>query len=217
MHPEDATAAAECGADAIGIICYGQAGRYVPPPQARELVRALPAFVTPVGVFVNESAARVREVAAEVGLRHVQLHGDERPEMVAELEGLAVIKAVQVDDLLAERVRLWTLSGQVMPQLRGLLFDSAGGGSGIENDWEAIAAVRGKMGDADGGMLPLIVAGGLAPQNVRRVVQSLRPWAVDASSGVELERGRKSRELIGAFIAAVRTADASVDANPAVD
>jgi phosphoribosylanthranilate isomerase len=202
-RPEDALAAANAGADAIGIVLYKAAPRCVSIETAQQILRILPPFVTPVGLFVDATAAEIMETARRLGLRHVQLHGNEPPQILAALKGSAVIKAIRVAaDGLGAELSKWR-------EASGLVLETAGasmGGSGVENDWSLIA--KHQKAGAFANLPPLIVAGGLNPQNVAGVVRDLRPWAVDVSSGVERVRGQKSPELIQAFIAAVREADA---------
>jgi phosphoribosylanthranilate isomerase len=203
-RPEDALAAANLGADAIGMVFYKAAQRCVSNEMACAILRVLPPFVTPVGLFIDATAAEITETVRRLGLRHVQLHGNESPQMLAALRGYAIIKAIRVTaDGLGTELSKWR-------EASGIVLETASaamGGSGVENDWGAIArqANAGAFANAP----PMIAAGGLTPQNVASVVRELRPWAVDVSSGVEHVRGQKSPELIQAFVAAVREADAS--------
>jgi phosphoribosylanthranilate isomerase len=212
---EDAWAAAQAGADAIGLVLHRQAGRFVGPETARGILDALPPFVTAVGLFVDESAEGVLATARELGLRHVQLHGDEGPEFVRELVGLAVVKAVHVDATFPQTLGRWhdPRAGGRLPMLKGLVLEtarvgSATGGTGVANDW---GAVRHQLDAGSFNGLPsIIAAGGLTPETVGEVVRSIRPYAVDVSSGVEGPvRGQKSVERIEAFVRAVRDADAA--------
>lgn len=209
-RPEDAAAAAHAGADAVGIIRYAPAARCVGVEVAREIVAALPAFVTPVAVYVDEPAGRIREDVDALGPAvAVQLHRGATPEDVATLAPRAVIVGVQLEPGSAGRtLSEWRSAARSLPNLKALLLESRGqlGGEGVENDWRLLASVLG--GAADDGPPPLVVAGGLTPENVGRVVRDLRPWAVDVSSGVEgAAKGIKSAERIRAFIDAVRAAD----------
>ncbi len=209
---EAAEAAALAGADAIGMVFYPAARRCISRETARQIVRRLPPFVTPVGLFVNAEPAEILATVREIGLRQVQLHGHEQPEHVLALhaEGMRVIKAVPVHpQSLAEDLAPWKrLCSEHPDALSGILLETAGqgapGGTGVANDWtfirQAIAS------GAFEGLPPLVAAGGLNPQTVGDVIASIRPYAVDVSSGVETG-GKKDPALIRAFIAAVHQAD----------
>lgn len=199
----DAVAAAEAGVDAIGLV-FAPSPRRVTVRQAREIVRALPPLVSAVGVFVNARSATVTRTVAEVGLSEAQLHGDETPEFVGRLSGVRVVKALRVRDRrFVDLVGAFGDAG-----VGGILLDAfsptARGGSGRRFDWDLVAGVRstGALNDAP----PLILAGGLTPQNVRAGIRRVRPWGVDVSSGVEDEPGIKSSEKIARFVSAVRAA-----------
>src|SRR3954469_13403837 len=138
MRPEDALAAARSGADAIGMVFYEQAKRCITHDVAREILNALPPFVTPVGLFCDEVPQTILDVAAELNLRHVQLQGGESPDEVAELAGLRVIKALHVErHSISGTLRHWkTMIKKLgLTQLVGLVLDTAGtgvpGGSGV--------------------------------------------------------------------------------------
>ncbi len=202
-RPQDAIAAAEAGADAIGLV-FADSPRQVSTRLARRIVAELPPLVSVVGVFVNARAATVERAFGEVGLAEVQLHGDEPPEYIERLNGRRVIKALRVRDRgFVEQARDFRAAG-----VCGILLDAfsaqARGGSGKRFDWDLVAAAR------DSGLLetdvPLILAGGLTAENVRAGIRRVRPWAVDVSSGVEDEPGIKSPEKIARFIAAARSA-----------
>jgi phosphoribosylanthranilate isomerase len=209
-HVDDALAAARAGADAIGLIFHPAAKRNVSLERAEEILRALPPFVTPVGLFVDAGAERVREIAVKLGLRHIQLHGDETPEDIEPLREFTILKAIRVHaEKFGADLEIWR--GQIrklrLEHLQGLVLETPGtaGGSGIANDWTTVNRHR-QRGDLIG--LPhLIAAGGLTPETVAQVVRELRPWAVDVSSGVEEQPGRKSPPKIEAFVRAVRAAD----------
>ncbi len=211
---EDALAAARCGADAVGMVFHPSARRHVARERAKRIIDALPAFVTPVALFVDAPSRDILDVAEELRLRHVQLHGHESPEQVAELRGLAVIKAIRVETG-AFRVELdrWrrAIRSESITNLQGLVLETAGtgqaGGTGIENNWAEIESCR-QSGEFDD-LPPMIAAGGLSPDNAGDIVRRLRPWAVDVSSGVESAIGTKSIEKIERFVEVVRQADAS--------
>ena len=205
---QDAAAAADSGADAIGMIFHPPAPRNISTDRAREILAALPPFVTPVGVFVDSAAEEILDVAALLGLRTVQLNGEHTPDDVAELEGLIVIKAVRVTrEGLQRQLSLWR---SLRPRnLTALVMEPGNtgeaGGSGVANDWPAIAAAISASDFAD--LPPLIAAGGLKADTVADVVRQLHPYAVDVSSGVEESLGVKSASKINEFVRAVRAAE----------
>jgi phosphoribosylanthranilate isomerase len=185
---EDALAAAAAGADAIGLV-FAESPRRVTAEQARAVCAALPPFVTTVGLFVDAPEARVREVLGQVPLDLLQFHGRETPED-CQRYGRPYIKAVRMDadvDLRAETRRFQAAAG--------LLLDSfhpqKAGGTGESFDWARVPRDLGK---------PVILAGGLTPENVALAIATVRPYAVDVSSGVEREKGVKDAAKITAFI-----------------
>ena len=205
-QPEWARVAAEAGADAVGLV-FAESPRRVTPTEAAGIVDALPPWVSPVGVFVDADPAVVRDVAAEVGLAVVQLHGDEPPEVLGQLGRLKVIKALGIasdDDLQA--ARQWHRQAERLGRVPdAYLVDArvAGGpkgGTGRPADWALAARM------VQEGFGPLILAGGLGPGNVAEAVRVVRPWGVDGASGTEAEPGRKDPDKIRAFIDAARAA-----------
>lgn len=207
-RPQDAVAAVAAGADAIGMAFVPAAFRNCPADVARQIVDALPAFVTPVGLFVDAPVAAIRDSAKSLRLGAIQLHGHESPQTVAELAEFNVLKAIHADAATLDAT-LSTWREARLDNLRGILLETpgTGGGSGQENDWEAICLAQ-ERGSFEG-LPPIILAGGLRPGNVATVVRMLRPWAVDVSSGVEAAKGEKSAARINEFLAAVRLADAT--------
>jgi phosphoribosylanthranilate isomerase len=203
-RPEWAVAAAEAGADAVGLV-FAESPRRVTVAQAAEIVRALPRGVAPVGVFVDEEPGAILRLADEVGFGVVQLHGDEPPGVLSALDRLKVIKAFRVADegdvLLA---REWKQQSERLGQpADGYLVDArvAGGpkgGSGQLADWGLAARMIFE------GFRPLVLAGGLSPDNVAEAIRAVRPWGVDGSSGLESAPGVKDPDKIRAFVAAVR-------------
>lgn len=192
---EDALAAVEAGADAIGLVFYAKSPRAVTVVQAREIVAALPPFVTTVGLFVNASRCELGEILEGVPLDLLQFHGDETP---AECAGYhrPWIKALRVrpgDDLEA--------ACQLYAGAQGILLDTfvAGvpGGTGEAFDWSLVPARLSK---------PIILAGGLSAANVGEAIARVRPYAVDVSGGVEAAKGIKDPDRIAAFMAAVKAA-----------
>lgn len=210
--PDTALAAVRAGTDAIGLVFVPDSPRGITVDQARVILRSLPAFVEPVGLFVDACVEHIRQTADDIGLRTVQLHGSETPAHVTQLMPLRVIKAIafQPHDA-ADRLKPWM---SVCEELAGLLWDvPAGpghdapprGGSGQTFDWSALANLK-EAGDLDA-LTPLILAGGLAPDNVGEAITTVHPYAVDVSSGVESAPGVKNHDLIHAFCRAVRRAD----------
>lgn len=209
---DDAKAAVASGADAIGMIFHPPSPRNISIDRAKEIIRHLGPFVTPVGVFVDALASRVLEVAAELSLTTVQLHGQEPVERIAQLrkQKLKIIKAIKVDATFEQQLERWKAAmSHVGDMLSGLVLETGNtaqpGGSGVANDWERLKKLYDK--GAFNGLPPIIAAGGLDAKNVKDVVKKLRPWAVDVSSGVESSLGQKSPEMIIEFIAAVRSSD----------
>lgn len=189
---EDALAAIEAGADAIGLV-FADSPRRVSIDFACDIMEILPPFVSLVGVFVDEDNIVVRNIAERLTLDWVQLHGDESPEYCDSL-CLKVIKRFNVRPSdTAESLR------NVMDRypVAGRLLDP-GRGTGATFDWKLARGLAG----------PLIVSGGLTPENVADAIRVLRPFAVDVASGVESSPGVKDVSKIRAFVAAVRRADA---------
>lgn len=193
---QDVVAAVKAGADAIGFVFYEPSPRYVTPEVARELVSALPPFVSATGLFVNPEAEYVNTVLAQVPLDLLQFHGDESPEF-CESFGVRWIKAVRVRES-SDIENAFRDYGNA----RGLLVDAWDpdkyGGTGQAFNWSLIPKTR---------PLPLILAGGLASDNVSRAVAEVRPWAVDVSGGVESSKGIKDDEKITDFINEVHRVD----------
>jgi phosphoribosylanthranilate isomerase len=190
---EDAQASVDAGASAVGFIFWPGSPRRIDPFRAAKIAAALPPFVTPVGVFVNQPAAYVNGVAALVGLGVVQLHGDETPADAARIKR-PVLKAVVPapgGDFAAWSARVMLLLDVHDPQRRG--------GTGRTVDWAAAAAIAGRR--------RVILAGGLGPGNVADAIARVRPFGVDVSSGVESAPGRKDHGRIRALFEAMRTAE----------
>jgi phosphoribosylanthranilate isomerase len=211
-RPQDAVVAARYGADAVGIVLDPNAGRYVSLDLARQIFAAVPPFVTPVGLFVNASAAEIKRVVAEIPFSAVQLHGDESPSVVADLKPIRIIKAVHLKPGDPAPLKKWrdAIRDLKLTNLVGLLIESARagaapGGTGVASNFTSIRQLQ----DADqfAELPPVIIAGGLTAHNVADVVQRLHPFAVDVSSGVESVKHQKSAEEIQAFVRAVRQAD----------
>ena len=189
---EDALIAAEAGADAIGLVFYAKSPRAVSIQQARDIVAALPAFVTTVGLFVNASREELNDVLAGVALDLLQFHGDETP---AECESYQrpYIKALRVKpgDDIAQLAAPYA-------KARGILLDTyvpgIPGGTGAAFDWSLVPRDLPQ---------PVILAGGLSAGNVQAAIEQVRPYAVDVSGGVEASKGIKDAAKIRAFMRAV--------------
>lgn len=208
LSVDNALEVAAAGADAIGLNFYAAGKRYVRPERAAEIVAALPAKLAKVGVFVNSSAAEITTIARQVGLDYVQLHGDEPASVAAELirDGLRVIRAVRCSTSTLAKPLAWLAElHRRGGELAGLLVDAehAGeyGGTGTKADWKIVETIRRA---APG--VPLILAGGLRPENVAAAIQAVRPDAVDTASGVETSPGVKDPLAVARFAAAALAA-----------
>lgn len=193
---QDAREAARLGADAIGLVFYPPSPRAVTTAQAREVVQALPPFVTLVGLFVDASESEVRDVLAQVPVDLLQFHGDETPMFCAGF-GRPWIKAVRMRegvDLWAERERYGEASALLLDAYRPGL----PGGTGSGFDWDRIPPGMAEQ---------IVLAGGLTPANVAQAVRQLRPYAVDVSGGVEQVKGIKDAEKMAAFLEEVKDGD----------
>ena len=204
----DALAAANAGADAIGLIFWHGTARCVEIPRAREIVEALPPFVTKVALFVDPDSAEVRAVLDAVPVDVLQFHGDESRNLCSSF-ALPYVKAIRVGDDV-DLLEYATRYGDAA----GLLFDTfrvgdLPGGTGHRFDWSRLSpALR------TGLARPLILSGGLDSDNVADAIRAVRPWAVDVSSGVEERapdgkprKGIKDAARIAAFVKGVRDAD----------
>lgn len=206
---EDARIASEAGADAVGMIFHPPSRRNISVERGKEIISAIGPFVTPVGVFVDAATPTIADIASALGLRVVQLHGHESAEQVIELGklGLRIVKALRVDDALEGELARWRAEmARVGAVLTGIVLETGStaqsGGSGVPNDFVAIQRHQ-QLGHF-AHLPPMIVAGGLSPETVEEVVRTLRPWAVDVSSGVEASYGIKSPEKIEAFVRGAR-------------
>jgi len=189
---EDALLAAELGADALGFIFYAKSPRKVAPETARAIIAQLPPFVAAVGVFVDETAAVVQELAPRVGLDWIQLHGQESPEYCRTL-GRKVIKGFRIQD---ENSLLWLADYQGAAQAMLLDTYKKGqvGGTGEIFDWHLARKAK-EYGQ-------IILAGGLTSGNVAQAIEVAQPDAVDAASGTEAAPGKKDPAKLRAFFAA---------------
>lgn len=195
----DAQAALAAGADALGFVFVPGTPRYVTPEQAATIIRELPPFVAKVGLFVDADTRTVAETIARSAVDTIQLHGEETPEFARQFLGaVKVIKAFRVrgPETLAQ---LPAFADAADALLLDAYVPGMPGGTGARFDWEH--AVSAKIGGR-----PIILAGGLTPVNIVEAVRTVRPYAVDVSSGVEITPGNKDVSKIIAFI---RTAKAA--------
>jgi phosphoribosylanthranilate isomerase len=194
-RPDEAAGCAQAGADAIGVVFFPKSPRHVTREQARAVVEALPQQVAAVGVFVNASFDDIMRRVDRCGLSAAQLHGQEPPELAVRLnaEGVGVIKALfvngtpglaQAQDYVADAFLVECAKGPLP------------GGNAMVWDWAAAMDF--------GQRFPLVLAGGLSPDNVRAAIRAARPRAVDLSSGVEAAPGRKDLVKVTRLITAVR-------------
>jgi phosphoribosylanthranilate isomerase len=189
----DALAAAEAGADMIGLMFYEKSLRHISLAQAVEIARALPPFVLKVGVFVNPDEAQVMEAIAACGLNLLQFHGDETSEFCTQF-GQMSVKALRVQNADS----LAALENYATDAFLLDAYSKSGlGGTGEKFNWD-LAIEAQKFGK------PIFLAGGLTPENVADAVEKVKPFAVDVSSGVESAPGKKDAAKVRAFIAAVR-------------
>lgn len=181
-----ADVAVKAGADYIGFV-FAESSRQISPKEAAIIASSLPAFVKKVGVFVNETVETMKETAQTVGLDTIQLHGDEPPEVAKQLP-YEIIKAFPVNKDTLPAIRSYPCDFYLLDSL----VDSRRGGSGITFDWslaDQLSINRAKV----------MLAGGLTPENVKRAINTVRPAAVDVSSGVETNK-EKDLDKIEQFI-----------------
>ena len=192
---QDAISAAELGADALGFVFYPKSPRFISPKNAKEIIKKLPPFISMVGLFVNQSKSEVEEVIKDCPLNLLQFHGDEN-ESFCKQYNLPYIKAISMKsdvDLLK--------CIQEYNSAKALLLDTfskvARGGSGEVFDWKMIPPNT---------LKPIIVAGGLTPDNVQTLLEVISPYGVDVSSGIEINKGLKDYKLMKKFILGVTNA-----------
>lgn len=186
---EDALTAVEAGADALGFVFYAASPRHIFPEQATRIISQLPPFVQTVGLFVNEEATTVNEVADLCRLDLVQLHGDESADYCQQISR-RVLKAFRVRSLTClDPIKDYRVAGYLLDTFSPSFY----GGTGTSFNWEiATEAVKRHQ--------RIILAGGLTPDNVAEAIRQVRPYGVDVSSGVEAGPGKKDREKVREFI-----------------
>ena len=195
---EDARAAVDAGAHALGFVFYRPSPRYIEPPAARDIISRLPPFTAGVGLFVDPERSFVSAVLETVPLDIIQFHGNEDPEFCGSF-GRPYIKAVSIkpDIDLHKTCRRYAGASALLLDSHS---DTVPGGTGMSFDWSIIPP---------GLSRPVILAGGLTAANVRRAIEVCRPYAVDVSSGVELDKGIKDKGAMTEFIREVLDVDDS--------
>jgi len=193
---EEAEAAVEAGADALGFNFWQPSPRYISPEAAQGIIAAVPPFVASVGVFVNETRQTIEAIAADLGLDAVQLHGDESPDFCASITTVKTIKAlrdgegVQPRSVTRYRVNMILLDARLAGSY---------GGTGMTFAWSTAVECA--------GLAPIILAGGLTADNVAEAIATVRPAAIDVCSGVEAEPGRKDLNQLRSFMLAAANAN----------
>jgi phosphoribosylanthranilate isomerase len=190
---EDALAAVDYGADALGFVFFEKSPRYITPEKAKEIVSYLPPFITTIGVFVNEETEKIKEVLEFTGIDVLQLHGDEQPDSCRTWH--RVIKAFRVRDFT-------DLKPLEKYRCSAILLDTycpeSFGGTGQMFNWD-IAVEAKRFGR-------IVLSGGLNPDNIEKAIRWVRPYAVDVSSGVEEKKGKKDLKKMKAFIETAKAA-----------
>ena len=188
----DAELAVECGAGALGFVFWPDSPRFIDPDSARAIVATLPPAVIPVGVFVNQSREYVNEVAAKVSLGAVQLHGDESVEYARAMTR-PVLKAVALAEASEEAIDAWPLETMMLLDVHDPV---RRGGTGRIVDWGRASTVARRR--------PVILAGGLTPENVGEAIGRVGPSGIDVSSGVERSPGLKDPDKLKALLVAMK-------------
>ncbi len=185
----DALTAVQYGACALGFNFYQESPRYIEPEAAAEIIRELPPFVSSVGVFVNATTEWINSVVKRSKIDSVQFHGDETPEFCTQFMEVKTIKAFRIkkeDDL--SKLDEYSVSGYLLDAYHPELY----GGSGLSFSWQILESLETTR--------PLIIAGGLKPDNVGQLLKNFEPYGVDVCSGIELEPGIKDHDAMKRFI-----------------
>ncbi|MBV9622879.1 MAG: phosphoribosylanthranilate isomerase [Acidobacteria bacterium] len=206
MTLQDALTAVRAGADAIGFVFHNQSPRNITPEAARAIVERLPEKTEKIGVFVNQPAERIADMADRAQLSGVQLHGDEYRDPVCTVHR-RVLLSIPADRAATDGPSLRSALERMKENLIAIMVDSGSpkrrGGTGRTFEWNQAFAWITELQR----LRPVVVAGGLNPGNVQEAMRILQPWGVDVSSGVEAAPGRKDQDKIRAFVEAVRMAD----------
>lgn len=192
---KDAKAAVEIGADALGFVFYKKSPRRISVRDAKYIIENLPPFVERIGVFVNERKETVKKIIKKCNLSAVQFHGDETPKYCSSFKGLKVTKAIRIKD--KKSFKKLTSFNNVGAILLDAFQEQKFGGTGKCFDWKLLRKYKKNK-------LPIILSGGLRPDNVTQAIRSVRPYAVDVSSGIESRPGKKDTRLMKAFFENIR-------------
>ena len=191
---EDALFCAKSGADYLGFIFFKKSKRYLDPIVAKEIIKNLPQSITPVGVFVNEEIDVVNSISNSLGLKKVQLHGEESPEYCNKCDKEA-IKAFGVDQaFVPEEIKKYKVSTVLLDTLS----NGQSGGTGKTFDWTKAIEVQ--------SMKPVILAGGLNISNIKKAIETVDPFGVDINSGVEISPGIKDHNKVKKIMALIKDA-----------
>jgi len=193
-NKQDAIEASGLGADMLGFILYRDSKRYIEPKKIRDVLNEVPDTIAKVGVFVDENAKKVIEIAQDCSLDMLQFHGKESPEYCAQFkDSYKIIKAFRIQD----KKSLESINGyDVDYYLLDTHIDGLKGGTGKTFDWKLIEGYE--------LLKPVILSGGLTPENVGSAIQNVAPYGVDVSSGVEASPGKKDLKLMKEFVDNVR-------------
>ncbi len=202
---EDADVAVRYGASALGFVFYGQSSRFISIEKARDIIASLPVFVSKVALFVDPEPGWVKTVIFETGVDTLQFHGEESLRF-CEQYGLPFIKAIHAksgESLQVDLKKFSTARGILVDTYKPNILGSASGGTGEAFDWQMLKEALVVLENEGITDLPILLAGGLSPKNVKEAIEMLRPYAVDVSTGVEHSKGIKSRELMIEFLRGV--------------
>jgi phosphoribosylanthranilate isomerase len=208
---QDVRAVIATGADAIGINFYAKSPRFVEPRDAQHLIAAAGASLIKVGVFVNADVETVSGIYDALGLDLIQLHGDEPPDYIGDLGVRPVMRAFRVDERgLAPVAEYLQACGRLGKMPKAVLLDAYRpaqfGGTGDAADWDLIRREKPLLNAVLTGHVPIVLAGGLTPDNVAEAIAAAAPDAVDTASGVESSPGKKDPELVRRFVETARRA-----------
>jgi phosphoribosylanthranilate isomerase len=192
---EDAAKSLDCGADALGFIIYQKSKRYIKPSEALKIIKELPPFVTKVAVFVDSPFRHITKITNELCINTIQLHGNETPDFCSKFRH-TVIKALRIKDSV-DRQQVDSFPTQAI--LFDTFSDAEYGGTGKSFDWKVLKRLNTDK--------KIILSGGLNPDNIEQAIRTVRPYAVDVSSGVEKSPGIKDHKKIKNLIEAVKNAD----------